>query len=98
MIENKNKPNPPRKLADEELAAVTGGYGYWDITYETSWFECYQLNLDEGVTTQTFEAWLLRNVYDEEDAKARNAWIADGRPDNVGYYFENGTLSKNKIK
>ncbi len=98
MSENTNNPSASRKLADEELAAVAGGKGYWDMSFETSWNECYQSDLDEGLTKLTFEDWLLHNVYDEDGALARNTWIADGRPDNFGYYCENGSLSKNKVR
>ena len=98
MNDNTAKPNAPRKLADEELAVVSGGKGYWDITFETSWNDCYQSDLDEGLTTLSFEDWLLHNVYDEDGAMARTAWIADGRSAYVGFYFENGSLKKYDVR
>ena len=36
MTDTTNNPNEPRKLNDEELDTVVGGYGQWDIDAETT--------------------------------------------------------------
>ncbi len=99
MSENANKPNTPRKLTDEEMAYVAGGRGYWDSSFEALWVPQHQFELNKGVTKiQNFEEWLVENVFGPDMLIARNAWIADGRPEKVSYYYEDGCITKSDIK
>ena len=84
---NTNNPNEPRKLDDAELDAVVGGRGDWSPWNETA----YKRRWAYDDPDLGFADWLKGRLGDDS-VKARDAWLADGSPQNLSYHYENGRL------
>ena len=87
MTNSTNDPNEPRKLDDIELDEVTGGKGDWSPWNERAYKRRWAYD-NPGCS---FEDWLKTRLGDDS-IKAREAWLADGSPQNLSYHYENGTM------
>lgn len=80
MCDNKN-PNEPRKLNDEDLAEVTGGYevAVWNTDKESALQAEYEANGD-GMSIKDY---LFSKGMSNLEMRARNKWISHGGASNV---------------
>ena len=85
---SENKANEPQKLSDDELSQVAGGLGSWSAIQEDGLQHSYEASGKPG----TFEEWYLGEMpgRGSDDLEARKAWMADGRPSDRWYYYEDG--------
>ncbi len=74
MAENTGNPNISRKLADEELAAVSGGGGFWHRDRERSLPELWRRD-GHGMSYEEWLPFWLEGGY-EDSMKARKLWLA----------------------
>ena len=95
MSENTSNPNEPRKLSDEDLDEVVGGYGQWDVEAEA--MELSHYNSAHDPKYATFEEWVA-GYWGQDHATARQAWIDAGKPQYTRYVCsDNGMIRSERL-
>ena len=91
MTNTTNNPNESRKLDDNELGEVSGGY--WDYEEEQNFLARWQKLKDDGVSDlPPYEEWITNelNEYDAWAIGDRQSWISAGCPTNRAYAHHGG--------
>ena len=87
MTENIDNNNETSKIDDAELDEVVGGRGDWNPWNETA----YKRRWAYDNPDISFENWIKTRL-GSDSIKAREAWLADGSPQNLSYHYDNGKM------
>ena len=95
MTDTANNQSVPRKLDDEELDEVTGGYGQWDVEAEA--MELSHYNSAHDPKYATFDEWVA-GYWGQDHAAARQAWLDAGKPQYTRYVCsDNGAIRSERL-
>ena len=95
MTNATNNQNEPRKLTDDELDDVVGGYGQWDVEAEA--MELSHYNSAHDPQYATFEEWVA-GYWGKDHAAARQAWLDAGKPQYTRYVCsDNGMIRSERL-